>query len=344
MTAFFLGLFSISSWGICEQVNLITEPNSPFREIPVYDQGSSPSCFSYSSTLLINYFAMKKGYGQIAYPLWLAIQDSKNKNHDTLSGSNAYSAVENFKKQKFCSATVIQNAISEFAHKNHYPENKVFNLINSKGLFTEHDMAILRKCDVESLYQFFGNGHPLRSLTSADFFLKLIMPSCHPAPVPPMPKPTMTVPYTTSIAEQSINNKLSRLKIPIAIGFCSAALYDPNYPGLSTGKMSKTKVFGFDVTQSDRIPANCGNHSSVLVGQKVLPNGQGCGYLLRNSWGNGFTKATLGVKCLCRHKKTKQYVDDCSAATHNNGQWSVEACWYPSQGLKKSIYNLTTLE
>lgn len=322
---------SFSAWSICEPVNLITEANSPMQSIPVYDQGNNPSCYSYSASVLINYHALKKGYGQIAYPLWLAVQDAKNKNRDNLGGSDAFSAIENFKKQKYCSATVVQKAISDFSRKNNYPENKVISLINRKGEFTEADMERLRKCDVESIYGFFqGNNETLKTLTSADFFLRLILPKCHPTPVPALPKAVKNYPATSSIVEQAVNSRLAYKKNPIAIGFCSAALYNPNYSGLN-------------ITKNNAIPTDCGAHSSVLVGQKVLP-GQGCGYLLRNSWGSGFNSSTRGIKCLCRNKKTKAYVDDCTSTTHNNGQWSVEACWYPSRQLSKSIYSLTTLE
>lgn len=341
----------------CTPVNLVTEANSPFQKIPVYDQDGIGICYAYVAAQLLDYEIVKSGKERSVHPLWAALKYSESKKKDNLSSGITYYTLQEIIKSGNCQYDKISDAIGVWAKKANVREAEIMNLIEKfapklKELYAdkesatetvsteELDAVILEALEEHKPYCSAGATWDqlmpeLRSLSvmgSRQMLAGLVLPVCNGV----LPKPKVNPPkyFTTEVDSAwspEMQKKLDK-KAPISISYCSKVLYEPEYDGIERKTATTASVNAED----------CGGHESLIVGKKKI--GESCHFLLRNSWGTGFGSSTEKWKCLCKNRATGEMVDDCEASTHNTGEYVVEGCWISSESLGKNIFGVTSLE
>jgi hypothetical protein len=78
-----------------------------------------------------------------------------------------------------------------------------------------------------------------------------------------------------------------------------------------------------------------------MVGRKQI--GEHCYMLVRNSWGTGWGDWNSNQKCICRHKVTREWVDECTYDEHGSGDYTVEACYMGQNQMSRNIQDITTI-
>lgn len=97
----------------CAPVNLITEPDSPFRKIPVYNQGSLNICYAYSAAQILDWYQIKNGAPKRnIHPAWTALQYALLRNRDKLEIGHPKEAIESMKTSLNCDYDAVESAIS----------------------------------------------------------------------------------------------------------------------------------------------------------------------------------------------------------------------------------------
>jgi hypothetical protein len=358
MRFLFLLLLSFNAMAtVCAPLNLVTEENSPFKKIPVYDQDGIGICYAYAAAQMMDYHIIKNGGERSVHPLWAALKFSDHQQTNELSGGMSYYAVEEILKQGNCQYDNIEKSLSTWAKKANVKEIEVVNLIeilapklealkNFKGSFRlERDEvdAVIKEaiqehepyCSPNSTWdKIYPELRAIGVMSSPKLLSKLVLPVCnknlkkYDVPPPRWYPVTKDEDLTTNL-----KFKLDGIKAPVSITFCATVLTDPEHDGIN-----RATGTGSEETYTE----DCGHHESIVVGKKTV-NGS-CHYLVRNTWGPGFDETTTKWKCLCRKRGTQEFVDDCTEATHNNGQYLVEGCWISEDALGKNTLGLTWLE
>lgn len=331
----------------CTEMNLITEPNSPFNKIPVYDQDGIGICYAYTAAQIIDYYLIKNGRtDRSVHPLWAALKHAEERKKDTISSGNIYEAMRQIQKQGNCHYSRVNLSLSEWAKKGNIRESEVINLIevfatklvekaSTKATpLEENELDALIMDTITEHLPFCSPGATLAPLipelkalsvmNSREMLTQLILPACS-GNVEKLKFPSLAYEYSEKKEKvvNEIKKQLSKRQSPIGISYCSKVLYEPSYRGNSKSE-------------------DCDYHASIIVGMKKVNNK--CHFLLRNSWGTGFGKATENWKCLCKNRSTGEMVDNCTEATHNNGMFVVEACWIDEDSLGSNTFSTTWIK
>lgn len=344
----------------CAPVNLITEENSPFNKIPVYDQDGLSVCYAYAAAQLVDYQLVKNGSERSVHPLWAALKYAESANQQKISSGITYNAIEQMIKTGNCKYDSINSAIGVWAEKANVKEADIMDLVERlapkfTSLYTNKvkadPTATLTSEEVDQAITEAINDHKpwctagatwdalmpelraLSTLSSRKILTDLILPVCNKdLQKLALPKLTYFRSDVNEIYAATLEKKIGSIKSPVSVTYCSKFLYEPELVGVTR----KTK------TTPESYAANCGGHESLIVGKKKI--GDQCHFLLRNSWGNGFSSSTENWKCLCKNKETGAMVDDCTNDTHNNGKFTVEGCWIGGDKLSKNLFGMTSLE
>lgn len=331
----------------CSTVNLVSQKDSPFNKIPVYDQDGIGICFAYAASQLADYHLIKNGSpARTIHPLWGALKYAELKQKERISAGITFKTLNEIIRKGNCDYSLISGALSSWARKARASEAEVMGLIEVYATklkaVTSFKGEALKEDEIENLInesisaqepycssnanlkQLVPQLKELSVLGSREVFTKLIFPSCQNKTYKPsLPSPRNYVASKNENLVPAISGKLKNLNTPVSITYCSKLLFEDSYKG----KLSDD---------------SCGPHESLIVGMKS--DGKSCKMLLRNTWGNGFGKSTKKWKCFCRHKKTNAFVDDCTYEKHNNGQFSVEGCWIDSDAIAKNTFEMTWFE
>lgn len=335
-------------WANCAPVNLVTEENSPFQKIPVFDQDGLNICYAYTASQLVDYHLIKKGNKERSvHPVWSAMKFAESKGRGDISMGIAYDTIKALRKYGNCPVETIESAFAEWSQKANANEVEIMALIEKlvKDLPETSDENIDQTIS-EAIKQVapYCGGNPtfdqllpeLRALSimsSRELFSKLALPNCQKeAQAVSISAPRFVLPKTDADVAPHFEKILNDYKSPIAISFCSRVLSEPSYVGLT--RLDKNPYVD--------VQSNCSPHDALIVGKKKI-DGQ-CHYLLRNTWGSGFHPSNKDRKCLCKNRKTGEYIDDCQESLHNNGDNIVEGCWVNEELFSKNTFGITHLK
>lgn len=132
--------------------------------------------------------------------------------------------------------------------------------------------------------------------------------------------------------ESFVTKRLNENSYPLSISYCSNVWQDPEYDGIDLNSANVR----------DHVRKGCNYHESLIVGKKLI--GKNCHFLVRNTWGPKWTKANQKLKCVCRHKATGEFNEECDSTNFASEDFSVEACWIPSDSLGRNIGQVTFFE
>jgi hypothetical protein len=354
----------------CPDVNLIIQKDSPFEKIPVYDQDGTGICYAYTAAQLKDFYLIKNGASKRSlHPAWIALKYAEKKEKDRITGGDAAIALKAIASGQNCDYDIVSEALQKWSKEANVSEAEILNFLEryAKNLQLQYssifqhstakpplalkqprsiltpdvESAVAQtaqevKCSTATWDKLIPALKDLEVLTSRELISQLIFPACKSSPQPKHPpvKPHYFASHFTKDAEieSYIKDHLGRVKSPLAISYCSTVLYEPDYDGVNNG------LFRYREGNQKK---DCGEHASLVVGSKNENNQ--CHFLLRNTWGNGFGSSTKKWKCLCKHKRTGQFVDNCSYKTQSAKNYSVEGCWIPSDKLSKNVYGLTVI-
>lgn len=371
-------LFSLSVFSeTCSSVNLVTQDKSPFKQIPVYDQDGIGACYAYSGAQLMDYYLLKNGKKttRSVHPAWVALKYTKAQRKNTITGGSVRDAITATRSSGNCDYSKVSEALGKYAKLAKVTEAEMLDILESFSLEAEKELKqnsfmkpllltkpvlgqdligkpinystrqynyketqrILDKvlvrykkatCSVNMDYEKLVEAlSPLIDFTTNQMMTAILFPTCFGLKTNEFPNPKHTSFKQEQDVTKNIIEQLSFHKAPSGISYCASIWSNPDYPGV--------------VTRPYKTGKDCGNHASIVVGMK--PVGNKCHFLVRNTWGSGFSSSTSKWKCLCKHKKTGKFVDDCTNKTHNNGQYTVEGCWMGSDKLSKNVYQTTVL-
>ncbi len=346
----------------CAPLNLITAPNSPFNRIPVADQDGIGLCYAYVGAQLINYQLVRQGRAPSVHQLFLGVEytlftPAENR-AGSIQGGNTAEAIRQLQSRGNCPAARVREALASLAQKANSREVDIFafiikvseRLVELQGQRTRVGGGSLTDADVSKAYadtraalepycqpgtrleQIFPELQALAIAAPEIMLQGILAPFCREREPLSLPAPNVRRFQNTMEATAAISEKITTNQSPVSITYCAQVLFDGAHVGLvRTPSTAETTV---------TLAADCGLHESLIVGQRPVADG-GCEFLLRNTWGTNFGRDTANHRCLCRHRRTGAFVDNCTNATHNNGQYAVEACWIGTEALGANAAKMT---
>ncbi|MFL5785599.1 MAG: C1 family peptidase [Bacteriovoracaceae bacterium] len=344
MMLFLLLLVPLFSFGeTCGSINYLTAKDSPFEKIPVIDQDGAGICYAVTASQLMNYHLIKtkQATTPLVHPAWAALKSSRK----VLEGGFEEDAVNMTETAGICEFSKVEDALNAFGNNSGLTGNALVGFLETYAIeinkasnksSEEHlEHAYYAAQDVASPFCsediIWEKIHPeLASLngTSVQIFSKLFADQCASANLrhPKIPRATTQIVQT----DQDAPEKLALVRNgPIAIGYCASAWDNSGYEGQPSPRNPK---------EADK---NCGDHSSLVVGRKMIDNK--CNYLVRNSYGTGWGSWNENRKCICRHKVTREWVDECTVDKQSPEDYTVEACYMGKTQLERNLTTVTTL-
>lgn len=294
----------------CAPVNLITEENSPFQKIPVYNQGALNICYAYSAAQILDWYQIKNGATKRnVHPAWAALQYALVRNRTRIEIGHPKETMESMRTALNCDYEAVEAAL--------------------KSIGGEHQSEVATLLSIER-----GSYRSPASLTPVDTLKEALEKHCAPEKrtfvmVPEVERLNYKTLNDDAAYERFLNAKLAAKPSPVSIAYCANVWKNPDFDGIDTN------LFG----HRDVVRKNCEYHESLVVGQKKLRNS--CHYLVRNTWGTKWTAHNRNYACVCRDKKSGAFEDDCRPETHGNDRYTVEGCWIRSADLARNIGQLT---
>lgn len=346
----FLILLSFAQAQSCGTINYLTQENSPFEKIPVADQDGTGICYAYTASQLLNYHILKTNQATeaVMHPVWVALKASRRIldmgreieaiNAVNTAGTCSYERVEgalnNFSNNSNLSGSPLVSFLETYARSLGREAGGTGRAANQSMIETAQNEAINTAsayCSDEIYWERLLPQLSVVSETSVQLFTRLLSDSCPPGSIQRFrtPRAVDIFPFETHAhARSTMNSQIS--KGPFVFGYCAETWTNPNYNGYpDTDRKFRT------------IDADCGMHSSMMVGRKQI--GPHCYMLVRNSWGTGWGDWNTNQKCICRHKITRAWVDECTYDEHGTGEYSVEACYIGQNQMSRNIQNITTI-
>ncbi|MGE3609241.1 MAG: hypothetical protein AB7I27_06600 [Bacteriovoracaceae bacterium] len=353
MKYLFLFFISLKIFADCSSQNLITEPNSPFNNIPVYNQEDSRICYAYTAAQMMDYHLIKNGAkDRSIHPLWAALTINKRIDQPSLPTGSTALTINSMRHASNCDYAQVVEAVKEWTKISGMSENELISFLDlfyeniqkakkKKSFFkrnklTEEELdqiyadsvgtQMLNSCiQLEEWVSLYAQIKLLASLTPTEIFSSILEKKCLNGEKLKNKTPKAVDIFkkrNKSLADE-INSYLTQTHEPIGINYCTNFWQTPNYQGYLNNKLSK----------------DCLMHASIIVGQKEV--NQQCQYLIRDTAGSEWNDNNSQWKCLCKNKVTSEFVDDCTHETHSNLLYRVEACWVPEKIINNNTHSLT---
>jgi hypothetical protein len=320
---------------------------SPFRNIPVYDQDGSGTCFAHAATQLVDYWRFKNGVNRTdrINPLYAAWQTKYRyqKEGDT-RGGNGYKVIRNLKKSGYCKADKVNSCLANAkklggnisdAELIHYLEvlYESYDEHSEKSPLSlkENAKKVIQAVEKDpwvggsrckNLSNKIMESYISLAVTTSNMVLDGAFKDCKPLQsLSNIPDPKVYSFGTYASKKQKIDQSLAS-NLPVTISMCSS-MFDntKNRPLSASNKPSNYKA--------------CKAHEVLITGRKLI--GQSCKYLLRNSWGAKWKPAN--VQCAC-YRKDGTYESICSNVSLAK---EIVGCWYSKEDLLSNTFEVTTL-
>lgn len=351
LLVFLLAISNSFAKSNCEEINFYDDPFSPLHQMDVCDQGPLGVCYATSAAQLINYqLGRQKGSkaaAQVAvHPLWIAYlykQDEKG-----FSSGLTDKSANIIRRHGICPAPVVEKSIKDFVGNAWMNGYQLFCLIEKfetewKGEKEARQafQSAHRKCmgwsyfneDIyDKVIDLVTDNKGNIQKPSAFKMAKNIFNSCYtPGVIQKKNIQRLDAECewcTDSEIKEKVSEFLKKDKM-VGVDYCARVLDNKNYSGLSSGRNAYFQLLPRGSKVVD--PNKCGNHASVLVGQKKINNK--CHYLLRNSWGN--RKYQQWPNCVC-----EEYDGTTVDCQYGKPPYKAVSCWVGADELAKNTYRL----
>lgn len=294
----------------CAPVNLVTEAESPFKKIPVYNQGALNICYAYSAAQILDWYQMKNGATKRnVHPAWAALQYALVRNRNKLEIGHPKEAMESMRTSLNCDYEAVESAVKSLGNPGE-TETKILTSIER------------------------GTYRSPAGYTAVETLKEALQKYCPPEKrtfvmVPEVERLNYRTLNDDSSYEKFLTTKLLSAPSPVSISYCANVWKNPEFDGI------ETNIAG----NRDVVRKGCEYHESLVVGQKKMDNS--CHFLVRNTWGSQWTSHNRSYSCVCKDQVTGEFLDDCRPDTHGNPRYSVEACWINGTNLARNIGQIT---
>lgn len=329
--------------------------------MPIYSQVGTALCYAYTASDLVNYQLMSNGNNLLTVnPLWIAFNDSTRRHDGLTEGGFTADAIKKLNQKGICLEEKVQEKLASFTQSTGLTEAEFLNFLDDffiavansaykkkskenenedifQSAFDEAaiNLRMYKKEKIQSIDEFQERLMAMKLLDKNVFkvFMKDLFLECHKETLDRTNHFTVTGNKTRFMKNQVLSDELKTIlkdaRGPIAIGYCSGALTNQNYDGVS-----------YLLTRNFK--QSCLPHASSIVGSR-LKNNQ-CQFLLRNSYGDGWGEWTKSWSCFCQNKKTAELIDECAPSTHPVADYSVLGCWLPAEHVVRNTTVATWLK
>lgn len=115
----------------CPTKNLITAKNSPFKDMPVYDQNGAGICFAYATSQLLNYHYIKQGSkSKVVHPAWVGLAHAKAVKQEKIQAGYPEIALKAVLKYSNCPYDVVTDSIKEWSMRAKVSESDLLSFID----------------------------------------------------------------------------------------------------------------------------------------------------------------------------------------------------------------------
>lgn len=121
----------------------MTEKDSPFDKIPVYNQDGSGTCYAYTASQLANYYLLKKGETTTLeyHPLWVALQYAGSFKGNSITAGIADIALDEISMDSYCSYASVSQSLQKMAREQGMTDHEIIGFIEQLS----HDYRELLK-------------------------------------------------------------------------------------------------------------------------------------------------------------------------------------------------------
>ena len=344
----------------CSTIDLNAAKDSPFRNIPVYDQDGTGTCYAHSAATLMNYWLVQNGAkpGDLVNPVYSAwathYEPTLTVKQDATDGGNPFNTISELKNKGYCKNDQVESCLSSYKDAFSMSDAEFVNFIEAlyesyqATLKKDHHTSLTPQEKKKAFNQVLQNNVNIsddskcilnRSLEWSQIsslqegpsisVLADLFKNCTPkTSLSAMPSPNYNCLPSDKSTQDKIDQALDQ-KSPIAISMCSAIFTDSTYRGLKA-QGSDT----LDRNASENIKTDCGSHSVTLSAREKISGS--CKYLVRNSWGASWHPAKTQCACIeengvyediCKKKNPKEFV----------------GCWYDGKDLIPNTISSTSL-
>jgi len=329
----------------CSTADLNESSDSPFRNIPIYDQDGTGTCYAHAAAQLADYWSLKKNpkrpKSERINPIYAAWQTKflYQINSDT-GGGLPEDVIRSLKYSGYCKNDDVQERLKKAKKEGgnltdaelvHYYEilcntdKLAYRDLRGVNRAIENDDWVAKvKCT--PLHQRLTTGLSL-SLNFIEYTSNLVLGNhfkgCK------LNKSTSTMPNPKTFDYENFGDKKKRFDLalengkPLSINMCSSLFENPSKRFLN----NKNRVINKD---------QCSPHSVLVTARKKI--GNSCQYMVRNSWGSMWT-GKKGTKCAC-YTKDGTYESDC---TNFGKAKAVVGCWYSEKDLISNTFGTIEL-
>lgn len=348
----------------CSPINLVTEDNSPFQKIPVYDQDGTGMCYAYTAAQMLDYQLIKRGEKKrTVHPAYMGLMyTGYAKTNRLREGAAIYALLQLIEKGN-CSYDQVSAGIQNWANAAKVTEVEILSVVDRYSEKLETLQASNRSisyadkrraleeaasengpwaCTTDSTWlNLLPKLDVLGVINSPKMLESLLLTECRSKTQVKGLYPRVHDIHNDQQVAGDISNHLKNTRAPVGIAYCSAFWKNPSSDGIPENQSSRALFL--DPQKGDPVAKkSCEAHESIIVGQQL--KGGKCSYLIRNSWGSGWTEENKQWKCLCKHIFDGSFVDDCSYQKHNTGEYTVEGCWVSQDVISKNAFHMTTID
>jgi hypothetical protein len=338
--------------GDCTTSDLNDFPSAPMRNIPVYDQDGTGTCYAHSAAQLVSHWNLKNGYdsSDIINPVYAAYVDHfLVKRSGTLDYGTCAEVINSLRSKGYCKNTKVESCLADFkklgngmtdAQLVHYLEvlyKSYESQFKKNPLALKENAAIATNATVKDawlknqcggLNEHYNKNYMGMSIYTATTFLSELFKECKPIrslskiPAPKTVHSRGMLAVSSILLKNEIDSKLNA-KNPVSISMCAGVFHNKSYRGLSS--------FTSQVVNE----STCGRHAVLVTGRKKI--GESCHYLVRNSYGANWHPKNTPCACVTKSGVYEAVCLDASKAGKYLG------CWYDQSVLLPNTYSVTYL-
>lgn len=321
----------------CQNFDLNESPQSPFRLIPMYDQGNAGICYAYAASQMIDYVRIKagdtkSGFTHPTYAAWVYKYktDVQAREHE-LAGGSPYYTINVLRTEGSCAYGEVDARLSVLTRSSTGMTNtQLVDLLDKIAIAPQPSTLRRGLNSVLGIEPSCIDNHNLeRQLRRYNLFgiaapsvLAPLFRDCKLVPVNVPPAIYHTNSNDTELANHLAQN-LSQ-SLPVTINYCANVL--DNSQARSAMRVYETSL---------REPrSDCSKHASLVTAQTNL--GGKCQYLIRNSYGPQ-NKDRAATQCACI-TTNGAYEKFCTQKTPRE----FVGCWHSREAILANSYGLTS--
>ncbi len=335
----------------CDTADLNESATGPLRQVPIYDQDGTGTCYAQTAATLINFEYAKAGRKPREWinPIFASwankYEDNSLYGADSTRGGEASDVIASLRKVKNCPAYLVEGSLTDMKKAGHLTDAQLVSFL--EHLYENYPTVVhadtfksvldrtikdekMNACYTRTLAEDLKS----RELAgiAATVVLKHLFEGC-----PVTQRDDVTVPPVSTLGtgpdsavRKRVDEALER-GAPIGISICSEMLATPTLRPLRWENPSL-----LNRGSNGNIKGKCGNHAVTITARRQL--GNSCMYLVRNSWGASWHARGMSCACITWGDTYQEVCESALMAKEFLG------CWYKAEDLMANIQDTTVIQ